>query len=140
MRLARRGYRTELIETTTLEEANARLIPWIRQRARWNKGYALTWAVHMRSPAALWRDLGPRGFFGAQVLLLGTLSQAALAPVFWVFLLAAFGVIAHPLSGGALALRALGGDGADGGQRGGDPGPVLDGGAAGAGLARLAAA
>ena len=98
LRLARRGYRTEVIETVTLEEANSRALPWIRQRSRWLKGYALTWAVHMRSPLALWRDLGTRGFLGVQVLFLATLSQFALAPLLYLFAAASFGM-PHPLAG-----------------------------------------
>ncbi len=77
-----------MIETVTQEEANCRPLPWIRQRSRWLKGYAMTWAVHMRSPRRLLRDLGPRRFAGFQVLFLGTLSQFVLAPLFWVLLAA----------------------------------------------------
>ena len=98
LRLARRGYRTEVIETVTLEEANSRALPWIRQRSRWLKGYALTWAVHMRRPWALWRDLGPRSFLGVQALFLATLSQFALAPLLYLFLASAAGM-PHPLAG-----------------------------------------
>ena len=98
MRLARMGYRTEMVETVTAEEANCRVRPWIRQRSRWLKGYAMTWAVHMRQPVQLWRDLGPRAFLGFQVLFLGTLSQFVLAPVLWSFWLLALG-LPHPLAG-----------------------------------------
>ena len=96
LRLVRHGYRTELIETVTQEEANARAIPWIKQRSRWLKGYAITWAVHMRNPAQLWRDVGPWRFLGVQVLFLGTLSQFVLAPLLWSFWVIPFGV-AHPV-------------------------------------------
>lgn len=98
IRLVRHGYRTELIETVTAEEANSRLWPWIKQRSRWLKGYALTWAVHMRSPRKLWRDLGPWRFFGVQLLFFGTLSQFALAPLMWSFWPMAFGM-PHPVAG-----------------------------------------
>lgn len=83
MRLARRGYRTELIATTTHEEANCHALPWIRQRSRWIKGYMMTYAIHMRTPRLLWRELGPLGFAGLQILLLGSLVQVLLAPVMW---------------------------------------------------------
>ncbi len=96
IRLARHGYRTELIQTVTLEEANCRPIPWIKQRSRWIKGYMMTWAVHMRQPCLLWRQLGPRGFLGFQVLFLGTIAQFLLAPLLWSFLLLPFG-FDHPL-------------------------------------------
>lgn len=95
IRLARRGYRTELIATVTQEEANARPWPWIRQRTRWLKGYAMTWLVHSRNPARLWRDLGAWRFLGLQILLFGTLSQFLLAPVFWSFWLLPLG-LPHP--------------------------------------------
>ncbi|MEM9853355.1 MAG: glycosyltransferase family 2 protein [Pseudomonadota bacterium] len=91
LRLTRRGYRTELIDTVTYEEANCRLWPWVRQRSRWIKGYAITYAVHMRRPRALLRDLGLWGFLGMQVLFLGTLSQFLLAPLLISFWAAALG-------------------------------------------------
>ena len=96
VRLARRGYRTELIPTLTQEEANCRTWPWIRQRSRWLKGYAITWAVHMRDPAKLLREIGGWRFFGFQILFLGALSQFLLAPFLWSLWLLLFG-IHHPL-------------------------------------------
>ena len=72
MRLARFGYRCEMIASTTWEEANCRAWPWIRQRSRWLKGYAITWATHMRRPArALARPRAARASSGFQVLFLG---------------------------------------------------------------------
>ncbi|ARE41521.1 Glycosyl transferase, group 2 family protein [Rhodovulum sp. P5] len=98
LRLARHGYRTEFLDSITEEEANCRAWPWVRQRSRWLKGYAMTWASHMRNPARLWRQLGGWGFAGMQVLFLGTLSQFAFAPLLWSFwgLMLGFG---HPLAG-----------------------------------------
>lgn len=98
VRLARHGYRTELIRTVTEEEANGRAWPWVKQRSRWLKGYAITYGVHMRHPIRLWQDLGTWRFFGLQLLFLGTLSQFVLAPVLWTFWLIPFG-IPHPLMG-----------------------------------------
>lgn len=95
IRLTRHGYRTELIDTETREEANCHGWAWVRQRSRWIKGYAMTYATHMQHPVQLWRDLGPRAFFGFQVMFLGSLLQALLAPALWtgwLFLLA----IPHP--------------------------------------------
>ena len=98
LRLARAGYRTELIDSVTMEEANARAWPWVRQRSRWLKGYAMTWRVHMADPVALWRDIGGWRFFGVQVLFLGTFSQFLLAPVLWSLWLVLLG-LPHPLDG-----------------------------------------
>ncbi|MCW3781292.1 glycosyltransferase [Defluviimonas salinarum] len=91
LRLARRGYRTEMIDAVTEEEPNARVRTWIRQRSRWQKGYAMTWASHMRDPARLWRDLGARRFWGVQILFLGSLSHSLMAPVLWSFWLLTLG-------------------------------------------------
>ena len=57
MRLARFGYRCEMIASTTWEEANCHgAVRWIGQRSRWLKGYAITWATpHARPGAALAR-------------------------------------------------------------------------------------
>ena len=98
IRLARHGYRTEIIDTVTQEEANARAWPWVKQRSRWLKGYAITYGVHMRNPLKLWRDLGAWRFFGVQLLFAGTISQFLLAPLLWSFWLMLFGV-PHPLDG-----------------------------------------
>lgn len=96
IRLARHGYRTELIPTVTLEEANCRSLPWVKQRSRWLKGYAMTYGTHMQNPRRLLRDLGFKKFWGVQVLFLGTLCQFALAPLMWSFWGMAIG-LPHPL-------------------------------------------
>lgn len=97
LRLARHGFRTELIRTVTHEEANCAAIPWIKQRSRWLKGYGITWGVHMRRPRTLLRQLGWRRFAGVQLVYLGALSQFLLAPVLWSFWVLPFGLW-HPLS------------------------------------------
>ena len=83
MRLARYGYRVELVASSTAEEANGRIGPWIKQRSRWLKGYAQTWMTHMRRPARLWRELGTRRFLGFHAILLGGLAAYFGLPVFW---------------------------------------------------------
>ena len=96
VRLVRHGYRTELIDTVTGEEANCRALPWVKQRSRWIKGYMMTWAVHMRKPGVLWRQLGARAFLGFQVMFFGSIAQVLLAPLLWSFMLVPFG-LDHPL-------------------------------------------
>ena len=97
VRLARQGYVTELIDTTTYEEANARAWPWVKQRSRWLKGFLITWCVHMRHPRRLLADLGLLRFLGVQTLLLATFSQFLLAPLLWTFWLSMFGM-PHPVA------------------------------------------
>lgn len=96
LRLARAGYRTEIVPTTTFEEANAALVPWIRQRSRWLKGYLVTWAVAMRSPRALLRDLGLWRFLGLQVQMICGVMGFLLAPLLWSFAVKVWD-LPHPL-------------------------------------------
>ena len=96
VRLARKKFRTVFMQSVTLEEANARVWPWIRQRSRWLKGYGVTYAVHMRAPLKLLKDLGIWRFFGFQILFLGTLSQFLTAPLLWSVIVIPFG-LPHPI-------------------------------------------
>jgi cellulose synthase/poly-beta-1,6-N-acetylglucosamine synthase-like glycosyltransferase len=52
-RLARLGYRSDVIAPPTMEEAPERTLPWVRQRSRWLKGFLQTVAVQLRQPAEL---------------------------------------------------------------------------------------
>ncbi|GLS86441.1 glycosyl transferase [Cypionkella aquatica] len=108
LRLFRHGYRTELIDTTTFEEANCRSFPWVKQRSRWIKGYMMTWITHMRDPRLLWQQLGARCFIGFQVQFLGSILQTLLAPLLWSLWLTPLG-FHHPFSSaiGADAFRAI---------------------------------
>ena len=45
IRLARLGYKTAMIASTTWEEAPERLHPWHKQRTRWLKGWMQTVAI-----------------------------------------------------------------------------------------------
>jgi cellulose synthase/poly-beta-1,6-N-acetylglucosamine synthase-like glycosyltransferase len=83
IRLHRLGFRTRVLESITLEEANSDFVNWAKQRSRWYKGYLQTWLVHMRHPRQLWRQLGPRGFVGFNLFVGGTPFLALLNPVFW---------------------------------------------------------
>ncbi len=85
IRLARLGYRSQVLDSTTREEACNALGNWMRQRSRWLKGWLQTWHVHMREPRRLWRELGPRGFITAQIIMTGILISALLHPPFSAF-------------------------------------------------------
>lgn len=98
VRLARLGYRTDIVETTTHEEANCRAVPWVKQRSRWLKGFAMTWGVHMRDPARLWREIGPARTIGFHLQMFATVQQFLLAPVLWSFWLLTLG-LGHPVGG-----------------------------------------
>jgi hypothetical protein len=57
LRLARSGFRTATLSSTTLEEAPATLRRWFPQRVRWMKGWMQTALVHSRN----WRQPWPGG-------------------------------------------------------------------------------
>ncbi|CAB4700835.1 MAG: glycosyltransferase [Actinobacteria bacterium] len=82
IRLHREGYRTAMIDSTTLEEANSNVGNWIRQRSRWNKGYMQTWLVHMRNPVSLMRETGLKGFLSFN-LTMGSAFVLLMNPIFW---------------------------------------------------------
>ena len=109
-RLARHGFRTEMVATVTDEEANCRPWAWVKQRSRWLKGYMTTYLVHMRQPRTLHRQLGAWRFWGFQAHFVAALSQFMLAPFLWSFWLVFFG-LPHPLDPvlSRTALMAFGG-------------------------------
>lgn len=74
VRLARIGWRSGTIDSTTWEEAPVRVGAWLRQRARWFKGFAVTAIVHARTPRQTARQIGPAG----TVALLAQLPVALL--------------------------------------------------------------
>ena len=89
-RLAARGLRTAMFDSYTMEEAPNRLLPWIRQRSRWIKGYMQTWLVHMRHPLELYRTLGWKSFIGFQCFVGLSSFTFLIAPVLWTLALAWF--------------------------------------------------
>ena len=98
IRLAQKGYRCAILNSTTYEEANCELGNWLQQRSRWLKGYVQTWLVHMRKPVDLYRKLGPTGFIGFQLLIGGSIVSALAHPFVWFF--AAAGIV---INGSALS-------------------------------------
>jgi cellulose synthase/poly-beta-1,6-N-acetylglucosamine synthase-like glycosyltransferase len=83
LRISKHGYRVELLDSTTFEEANCRTSNWIRQRSRWLKGYLQTWLVHMRSPGKIIKTTGLRGFLAVQLFVAGNVFSALINPVMW---------------------------------------------------------
>lgn len=83
VRLARYGYRTLILDSITLEEANSDVINWIRQRSRWYKGYLQTMLVHLRDPAALRREIGTVAILRLINMTGGVPITSVLNIVFW---------------------------------------------------------
>ncbi|MCP5075752.1 MAG: glycosyltransferase, partial [Rhodobacteraceae bacterium] len=82
VRLDRLGYRVDMLDSTTYEEATYSLGNWLRQRSRWLKGWMQTWLVHMRNPLRTWREMGPAGLAVFQVLMGGMVVSALVHPFF----------------------------------------------------------
>jgi cellulose synthase/poly-beta-1,6-N-acetylglucosamine synthase-like glycosyltransferase len=83
LRLAKKGMRTIMLDSTTLEEANTRIGNWVRQRSRWMKGYMMTYLVHMRAPIAFLIALGPWRFAGVQLFVAGNFVGNLINPPLW---------------------------------------------------------
>lgn len=90
LRLARFGFHTAIIESLTYEEANTQFFNWMKQRARWLKGFMQTWLVHVRDPVKMTRDLGPAGFWVLQTCTAGIFVSALFHPLLLVFMLGEF--------------------------------------------------
>ncbi|MFN0190514.1 MAG: glycosyltransferase [Aestuariivirga sp.] len=79
-RFARLGYFTGTIASRTYEEANCSLSNWIKQRARWLKGFLHTWLVHTRDVPRLRQELGLSGMWALQAYTAGVFVSALLYP------------------------------------------------------------
>lgn len=80
IRLFRKGYRTAIIDSTTLEEANSNVKNWLRQRSRWIKGYMQTYLVHLRDYRAF---RGKHAFF-FHLILGGKIAFILINPFLWI--------------------------------------------------------
>jgi cellulose synthase/poly-beta-1,6-N-acetylglucosamine synthase-like glycosyltransferase len=94
LRLARLGYVTKMLESTTWEEAPSKLGVWMRQRSRWIKGYMQTFLVHSRNPGRLWRELGARDSASAALIVGGSVVTTLISPIFYAMLI--LWIVAQP--------------------------------------------
>ncbi|MFZ8860608.1 MAG: glycosyltransferase, partial [Thermocrinis sp.] len=78
-----KGYKVGVINSTTYEEANAKVGNWIRQRSRWIKGYMQTWLVHARNSRKLYKNVGLKGFIAFHLLIGGTPFAFLVNPIMW---------------------------------------------------------
>ncbi len=84
VRLVRAGYATQMLTTTTWEEACSHLPSWIKQRTRWQKGYMQTWFVHMRHPLLLLKEIGLVNTLHYHLLIGGVTFSVLVNPIFWI--------------------------------------------------------
>jgi glycosyltransferase XagB len=81
IRLARYGYQTSVLHSSTYEEANPEIWNWFKQRRRWLKGFLQCWLVHNRNPLLLLREVKLRGFCVVQCMTLGIFLSSLLHPI-----------------------------------------------------------
>ncbi|MBW7955338.1 glycosyltransferase [Patescibacteria group bacterium] len=94
VRLFNEGYKTAIIDSTTLEEANSNFKNWIRQRSRWIKGYMQTYLLHMRHPVQLAKKQGIHALL-FQLTVGGKISFILINPFLWVLTVSYFALYAY---------------------------------------------
>jgi cellulose synthase/poly-beta-1,6-N-acetylglucosamine synthase-like glycosyltransferase len=94
IRMFREGYTVRVLESNTFEEANSDFVNWMKQRSRWLKGYLQTFAIHLREPRELKRELGWKGLMHFTMFVGGTPILAIINPIFWLMTIVWF--VAHP--------------------------------------------
>lgn len=89
IKLARRGYRVGMLDSATREEAPVSVGAWLRQRARWSKGWMQTALAHGRDFPALLRDLGLRNTLFLALQVIGNLYASTIHACFAVVIVGA---------------------------------------------------
>jgi len=90
IRLFKKGYKTAIIDSTTLEEANSVASNWFRQRSRWIKGYIQTYFVHMRDFPRFVRENGVIHALIFQLTIGGKLLFLFINPFMWLVIFSYF--------------------------------------------------
>ena len=96
MRLFKDGYKTAIINSTTLEEANSKWGNWIRQRSRWIKGYMQTYLVHTRSQKEFVKTRNVHALI-FHLIMGGKISFILINPILWITTLSYF--LLNPIVG-----------------------------------------
>lgn len=97
IRLVKQGYRTAIIDSTTLEEANSDMKNWFWQRSRWIKGYMQTYLVHMRRPQDFINQYREPHFITFQLVVGGKIMSMFINPLMWVITILYF--VLRPILG-----------------------------------------
>jgi len=97
IRLFKKGYRTAILDSVTLEEANSNLFNWFTQRTRWIKGYIQTYLVHMRRPQSFIRRWNDPYLFVFQLVIGGKIASMLINPFMWLITAAYF--LFRPVTG-----------------------------------------
>jgi len=83
IRLAKKGYRTAILDSKTYEQATENPIKWFWQRTRWIKGYMQTYLVHMRKPGEFLGGHKRSDLITFQLIVGGKIALMFINPVMW---------------------------------------------------------
>ncbi|MEK7570827.1 MAG: glycosyltransferase [Patescibacteria group bacterium] len=90
LRLAKAGYRTAIMDSTTYEEANSDYINWFHQRMRWIKGYIQTYFVHARDLRSFRSSLREPHALTFQLIIGGKILSMLVNPLMWLLTVSYF--------------------------------------------------
>ncbi len=90
IRLFKYGYKTKILDSVTLEEANSSFWGWFPQRTRWSKGYIQTYLVHMRRPHEFITDWSNPHLLTFQLVVGGKILSSLINPFLWLMTIAYF--------------------------------------------------
>ncbi len=100
IRLYKQGFRTGILDSYTLEEANSKFGNWLRQRSRWLKGYMQTFLVHTRQPRQIQKHPFDLHIFTFYLVVGGKVLSILANPLMWLLTISYF--ILKPLVGEAI--------------------------------------
>lgn len=95
MRLVKAGYKTAIVDSITLEEANSSYSNWIKQRSRWIKGYMQSYLVHTRNLREFKSTFKKPNIITFQLVVGGKVLSMFINPLMWIITLAYFMFRAH---------------------------------------------
>jgi glycosyltransferase XagB len=90
IRLAKRGYKTAIVNSVTLEEATSQLGNWLRQRSRWIKGYIQTYLVHLRRSQQSFKTWSRINQLIFHLIIGGKGLSIFINPIMWLITLSYF--------------------------------------------------
>jgi len=90
IRLVKSGYKTAIIDSQTLEEANSSLKNWFNQRSRWIKGYMQTYFVHTRNTNSFLPERRWFNVITTQLTIGGKVLSMFINPLMWAVTISYF--------------------------------------------------
>jgi cellulose synthase/poly-beta-1,6-N-acetylglucosamine synthase-like glycosyltransferase len=91
MMIKRAGWKIDILDSVSREEATGDVDAWVRQRTRWMKGFIQTSIVHLRHPLSFVKDIGGWfNFLGFFLTVPGTVLLNFFNLFYWFLLIAWF--------------------------------------------------